>query len=57
MDVTLSDTMGIVNGRLWPIPVKYLPVLSGIAPPALYIQHHMAMLMKKALSDTSQVLK
>ena len=47
--------MGIVNGRLKPTPVKYLSVMSGIAPPALCIEHHMAMLVK-ALPDTSQFL-
>ena len=42
--------MRIVNGCLWPTPVNYLPVLSGIAPPALRREHHTSTLIKKALS-------
>ena len=56
LDVTLNDTMRIVNGCLRPTPVKYLPVLSGIAPPALRREHHTSMLVKKALLDTSHLL-
>lgn len=48
--------MRIVNGCLRPTPVKYLPVLLGIAPPALRREHHTAMLVKKALLDTSHLL-
>ena len=36
--------------------MKYLPVLSGIAPPALRREHHTATLVKKALLDTSHLL-
>ena len=42
--------MVIVNGCLRPTPVIYLPVLSGIAPPALHREHHTSTLIKKALS-------
>ena len=56
LDVTLNDTMRIVNGCLRPTPVKYLPVLSGIAPPSLRREHHIAMLVKKAIPDTSHPL-
>ena len=56
LDVTLNDTMRIVNGCLRPTPVKYLPVLSGIAPPALRREHHTATLVNKALLDTSNLL-
>ena len=56
LDVTLNDTMRIVNGCLRPTPVKYLPVLSGIAPPALRRERHTAKLVKKALLDTSHLL-
>ena len=56
LDVTLNDTMRIVNGCLRPTPVKYLPVLSGIAPPALRREHHTATLVEKALLDTSHLL-
>ena len=56
MDVTLNDTMRIVNAcYLLPTPVKYLPVLSGIAPPALRREHHTSMLIKKALLNTSHL--
>ena len=56
MDVTLNDTMRIVNAcYLLPTPVKYLPVLSGIAPPALPREHHTSMLIKKALLSTSHL--
>ena len=56
LDVTLNDTMNIVNGCLRPMPVKYLPVLSGIAQPSLRRKHHRAMLVKKAIHDTSNLL-
>ena len=47
----------IVNGCLRPTSVNYLPVLSGIAPPALRREHHTSMLLvKKALLDTSHLL-
>ena len=56
MDVTLNDTMIIVNAcYLLPTPVKYLPVFSGIAPPALRREHHTSMLIKKALLNTSHI--
>ena len=48
--------MRIVNGCLRPTPVKYLPVLSGIAPPALRREHHTSSLIKKALLNTSHLL-
>ena len=48
--------MRIVNGCLRPTLVKYLPVLSGIAPPALRREHHTSMLVNKALLDTSHLL-
>ena len=50
------DTMRIVNAcYLLPTPVKYLPVFSGIAPPALRREHHTSMLIKKALLNTSHL--
>ena len=36
--------------------MKYLPVLSGIAPPSLRREHHTAMLVKKAIPDTFHLL-
>ena len=56
LDVTLNDTMRIVNGYLRPTLLTYLPVLSGIAPPALRREHHTSMLIKKALLNTSHHL-
>ena len=56
LDVTLNDTMRIVNGCLRPTPVKYLLVLSGIAPPALRREYHTSMLVNKALLDNSHLL-
>ena len=56
LDVTLNDTMRIVNVCLRPTPVKYIPVLSGIAPPTLRRENYMATLVKKALPDTSHLL-
>ena len=56
LDATLNDTMRLINGCLRPTPVNFLPVLSGIAPPALRREHHTAMLVQKALTDTSHLL-
>ena len=56
LDVTLNDTMKIVNGCLRPTPVKHLPVLSGIVPPALRREHHTSTLVKKAVLDTAHLL-
>ena len=56
LDVTLNDTLRIVNGCLRPTPVKYLPVHSGIAPPALRREHHTSTLIKKALLNTTHLL-
>ena len=56
LDVTLNDTLRIVNGCRRPTPVKYIPVLLGIAPPALRREHHTSTLIKKALLNTTHLL-
>ena len=56
LDVTLNDTMRIVTGCLRRTPVSYLPVLSGIAPPALRREHHTLRLVKKAQQDDQHLL-
>ena len=48
--------MRIVTGCLRPTPVSYLPVLSGIAPPALRREHHTSRLIKKAQQDDQHLL-
>ena len=56
LDVTLNDTMRIVNGCLRPTPVSYFPALSGIAPPALRREHHTDRLTMKSQQDEHHLL-
>ena len=44
------------HGCLRPTLVTYIPVLSGIASPALRREHHTSTLIKKALLNTSHLL-
>ena len=56
LDIVLYDTMWIITGCLWPLPISFLPVLSGITPPTQCREHIMDKLVWQARMDSDHPL-